>query len=100
MAKRRIIWSPDAKRQLNEILRYYNNRNKSKAYSRKLRNLLQENICLLQKQPYIGKSLNDNYRVLFITHYHLFYEATDDILYIYDIWDGRRNPETIKYYTS
>ncbi|MDR0294908.1 MAG: type II toxin-antitoxin system RelE/ParE family toxin [Prevotellaceae bacterium] len=101
MAKRKIIWSPEASRQFNEILRYYNNRNKSKIYSRKLRNLLQESICLLQKQPRIGKFLSgnyNNYRVLFIARYHLFYEITDSFLYIHDIWDGRRNPENIKYY--
>ena len=98
MAERRIVWAPEARWQINEIFRYYNNRNKSKRYSRKLRNLLQENIRLLQKQPYIGKRLSDNYRVLFVAYYHLFYEATEEFLYIYDIWDGRRNPETIKYY--
>ena len=101
MAKRRIVWSPEARQQINEILRYYANRNKSKIYSRKLRLLLQENIQLLQKQPYLGKRLSDNYdnyRVLFISYYHLFYEVTDNFLYIHDIWDGRRNPENIKYY--
>lgn len=98
MAERRIIWGPEAKKQINEILHYYNNRNKSKTYSRKLRNLLQKNIRLLQKHPHMGKHLSDDYRVLFIAHYHLFYEVTEDFLYIHNIWDGHRNPETVKYY--
>jgi len=100
MAKRRIIWSPEAQRQFNAILRYYNHRNKSKTYSWKLRNLLQENIQLLQKQPYLGKRLSnyDNCRVLLVSHYHLFYEVCNNSVYIHDIWDGRRNPKSIKYY--
>ena len=46
MAKK-IIWTIQAKEELIEILQYWINRNKSKSFSIKLDNLIQEQLSLI-----------------------------------------------------
>ena len=41
---RTIIWTEKAKKELIEILKYWNNRNKSKSFSIKLNNLIEEQL--------------------------------------------------------
>jgi len=53
MAKRRIIWTKTAVEERREILNYWNNRNRSKTYSRKLNKLFSEAAMLLSKHPEI-----------------------------------------------
>jgi plasmid stabilization system protein ParE len=54
MAKR-VIWTENAQRERKEILKYWIERNKSKTYSIKLNNLIEESINLLKTRPDIGK---------------------------------------------
>lgn len=54
----RIIWSLRAEAQLLEILDYWKNRNKSIAYSRKLKRMFLETVRVLARQPYLGRMTN------------------------------------------
>lgn len=95
MAKR-IIWSRQADRVFNEILKYYIDRNGSKVYSRKLNQEILNMISLLSKQPFLGiKTENKNIRVFIKGNYKIFYQIDNEKLVILLVWDSRQDPESI-----
>ena len=97
MAKRKLIWSQNAKIKLFEILDYFNDRNKSKNYSRKLYRKITKGVSILNKFPETGiKSDFESIRGLIIDNYILFYELTDEFIIIHTIWDSRQNPNDLK----
>ena len=51
MAKRKVIWSLNAQKDRKEILQYWKQRNKSAAYSKKLRKLFSKAIEQLRRIP-------------------------------------------------
>lgn len=55
MAKR-LIWTPQAQNNRIEIFEYWNNRNKSKIYSKRLNDIFREHIEIILKYPNIGVS--------------------------------------------
>ncbi|NCA86431.1 MAG: type II toxin-antitoxin system RelE/ParE family toxin [Clostridia bacterium] len=52
-----IFWTQTAKRQSEHIFVYWNNRNKSKSYSKKLNFAIKERIELLKSHPEMGKKI-------------------------------------------
>jgi toxin YoeB len=54
MAKRKIVWSNRAIKRLYGILEFYNQRNKSHTYSKKLYQFLNKQVKILIKFPEIG----------------------------------------------
>ncbi|WP_396169886.1 type II toxin-antitoxin system RelE/ParE family toxin [Flavobacterium sp.] len=98
MVARRIVWSSSAKLQLKTIFEYFNFRNKSKLYSRKLNSLIQTELKTLLQQPNIGKKTNSiNVRGLLVENYYVFYEINETHIIILSVWDTRQNPEKLKY---
>ncbi len=94
---RRIIWSKRAILERQEILLYWIERNKSKSYSIKLNKLINEEIKILAKMPFIGRETDDpNVRIKVIRDYLLFYEIRNNELHILTLWDSRRNPESFQ----
>ncbi len=94
MAKRRIKWSPDAIEDLKSILEYFNNRNKSKKYSKKLYAQIQNDLTQLIDNPSIGKETDINEITCIISsNYELIYKTFDESILVIMIWDCRRNPE-------
>src|SRR5690554_5127905 len=95
MAKR-IVWTVNAQRERREILRYWVERNKSAAYSKKLNKLFKESINLLKIRPESGrKSDIENVRIKIVRDYLIFYETTPDILFILSIWDSHQDPNIL-----
>jgi toxin YoeB len=98
MVARRIVWSSSAKLQLKTIFEYFNFRNKSKLYSRKLNSLIQTELKTLLQQPNIGKKTNSiNVRGLLVENYYVFIEINETHIIILSVWDTRQNPEKLKY---
>lgn len=93
----KVIWSSKARRELIDILEYWNNRNKSSTYSIKLNTLVEEQLQLMLKFPQIGRKTDiTNVYVKVIKDYLLYYEVIEESLYVLTIRDGRRNPKTLK----
>jgi plasmid stabilization system protein ParE len=91
MAMQRIIWSPQAKLDLFEILDYYYKRNGTKTYSIKLNSNFRKVIKLLEKYPQLGLQTDvPNTRVLIQGNYAIFYEIKKDVIEIESIGDCRR----------
>lgn len=73
MAKRKIIWSYQAKIDLFEILDFYYKRNGNKIYSHKLNFKLQKSLKLIQKFPNLGFKTDElNIRAFIESYYTIF----------------------------
>jgi toxin YoeB len=97
MAKR-VIWSEDAFRDKEQIYSYWNNRNKSNLYSRKLNRLFGDTIKSILQMPSIGKNTNiENVKRIIARDFFLIYEESETTLTILRIWDSRQDPDKLKY---
>lgn len=98
MAARRIVWTDSAKLQLKAIFEYFNFKNKSKLYSRKLNSLIQSELKILIHQPTIGKKTTSiHIRGLLVENYYIFYEINEIHIIILAVWDTRQNPKRLNY---
>lgn len=96
MAKRKIIWSPEAKKELKEILKFYHKRNGNKIYSDKLNQEFRETTKHIHDYNSLGHPTDyENVRVITSGVYLIFYEVKKDTIEIFKVWDGRRNPEEL-----
>lgn len=94
---KQIIWSLRAQDDRKEILSYWNNRNKSNAYSKKLNQLFKEAVKLISEFPQIGRPTDiENIRIKIVRDYLIVYEETSIHIHVLTIWDGRRDPEKFK----
>jgi len=94
---RQIIWTEKAQKARIEIFTYWNNRNKSFVYSKKLNELIKLSLQIISKHPLIGKlSDKENVRVKVLRDYLIIYEITLKEIIVLTIWDCRQNPEDLK----
>ncbi|WP_027385044.1 type II toxin-antitoxin system RelE/ParE family toxin [Epilithonimonas caeni] len=97
MAGLKVEWTHFAKKQRDEIFEYWNNRNKSKSYSQKLRITIKEKTDQLKIQPFSGKkTINDTTRMLVFKNYSLIYNIEKETISIISFWENHQNPETLK----
>ena len=97
MAKLNVIWSNRAKIKRFEILSFYNVRNKSKEFPKKLNQRINREIKLLSKSPNIGIRTDiENVRGLIIDNIILYYEVVQNTIIILFLWDSRQNPKDLK----
>ncbi|WP_051220659.1 type II toxin-antitoxin system RelE/ParE family toxin [Flavobacterium filum] len=90
---RRLIWSIEARTSRKNIFDYWNNRNKSKVYSKKLNSLFKENLLIVSKLPEFGNATKyDDTKFIIISHFEIIYKITDTEIVVLDIWDTRQNP--------
>lgn len=93
---RRIIWSKRAEKVFSEILDFYNIRNKSKTYSRKLNSKIKQILNIIIRHPFIGrKTDNENIRVLIKGKYKIFYRIEPEEIVILLVWDTSQNPDNL-----
>ena len=92
-----IIWSNIAISQRNKVFEYWNHRNKSNSYSKKINTEIYKNVDLLKINPLMGKlgSIKP-FRILHLGNYSLVYRQSESVIYIISFWDNRQNPEKLK----
>jgi toxin YoeB len=96
MVKRKIIWSPDANLDFLAILEYFQKRNRSKTYSRKLYLKIRKSVRLLIKHPFLGLQTDDeNIRSLIEGDYAIFYKLDNETIHILSIWDCRQDIDNL-----
>lgn len=95
---KQIIWSRRAQTDRKFIFKYWNERNKSHLYSKKLNELFKEAVKLIADYPEIGKPTdNKNARIKIVRDYLIIYEVDNkDRLLILTIWDSRQNPQKLE----
>ncbi|MCK9206651.1 MAG: type II toxin-antitoxin system RelE/ParE family toxin [Salinivirgaceae bacterium] len=96
MAKSEIVWTRNLEIQLQLILDFFVQRNKSEDYSKKLYKKFKEELKTAAKKPEIGiKTKLDNIRGLIIEDYIIFYEILQDRILVLKVWDCRQNPDNL-----
>lgn len=96
MAKLKLYWSEIAIKQRNHTFEYWNSKNKSSAYTRRLLPLIKERTTTLITFPEMGKTVDfENTRVISLEHFSIFYEIIDDKIIVISFWDNRRNPKEL-----
>ena len=94
---KQIIWSPKALDERKDILTYWNLRNKSNSYSKKLDRLFKEATKIIKSFPKVGKLTDsENVRIKIVRDYLIIYEETENTINILSIWDGRQDPSKLK----
>jgi len=95
---RQIIWGRLAQKERLQILHYWDNRNKSKAFSIKLNRLFKNDLNLVCNYPFIGKPTNKpNIRIKIVREYCLVYEILENKIIVLRVWDSRRNPKDLLF---
>lgn len=92
-----IIWSEKAQKDRVEIFTFYNTRNQSTDYSKKLNGVFNAVIKLISKFPNLGRTTNrENIKVKITGNYSIFYKNLKSELHILTIWDNRRDPNLLE----
>ena len=92
----KINWSEKAQQDRREIFTYWNARNKSTEYSKKLNILFKRRLNYLKEFPTMGRESGyEDIRYLVVRDYLIFYKIYTDSIIILRVWDGRRNPESL-----
>ena len=93
----KIKWTQEAKNQFKEILDYWETRNDSTIYSRKLIKLFDKAVKRLASYPEMGrKTDNHRIRLKIIRDYFLYYSLDESEIVILGIFDMRRDPDYLK----
>ncbi len=93
MARIKVLWTATALKQRNHVFKYWNGRNKSSAYSKKLNKKIKERVNLLKNNPEIGKRTEfKNTRAISLGHYSILYKIISAEIIITGFWDNRQNP--------
>jgi len=96
LAKRIIYWTKTALEQRNFIFSYWNDKNKSTNYSKRLLLLINARSNSLVLFPKIGKQADfKNTHVISIEHFSLFYQLFSNKIIIIAFWDNRRDPKEL-----
>lgn len=72
MAERKVVWTKNAIKNRIDIFDYWNHRNKSKIFSKKLYKEFLEAVNLLKYNPETGIISDYNFRHLLVRDYLLF----------------------------
>jgi len=96
MAKK-IIWTQNALQDRLSILDYWFEIIGNKKYSNYLDLCFREAAEIISKYPQAGRySQQANCRFIVKENYLLFYSESENDIFMLAIFDGRRNPESIK----
>lgn len=97
MAKRKVNWSKNALDDLLEIIEYYNNRNKSKAYSQKLSKEIKFKLQTIDFTIALPQKTSVE-NLFYFTHNHISvcFEILGNNLKVQLIIDDRRSPKLLK----
>jgi toxin YoeB len=91
---RRLIWPVEARNSRKNIFDYWNNRNKSKVYSRKLNFLFNTNLKIVIQLPEFGKpTFREDSKFIIVNHFEIIYKITPNEIVVLDIWDTRQNSQ-------
>lgn len=88
-----IVWSTKAASDLKNIIEFWNSKNKSTTYSKKLILLIQNKLKQISENPFSGINTDlHNVRSILFENYYLHYSFTSNKILVLRIWDVRQNP--------
>lgn len=75
-------------------MEFYNKRNGSKQYSKKLNQQIKNSLDKILNNPQIGIATQEaDVRVLIVGNYEVVYQISQQQIVVVMIWDSRQNPE-------
>ena len=97
MAKRTIVWLDFAKQDRKDIYSYWNSRNKSISYSKKLQQAVVKSYAIIDRSPLANPSFgnSDERFILIASNYLLVYSFNYTYIIIHAFWDARQNPDKL-----
>lgn len=97
MAERRIVWTRVADIQLVGVLEYWNTRNKSSAYSKKLMRAVIKVTDQIANSPNLFRAADfEDARVATVRkNFSLFYRVEEDSIIVLAFWDNRQDPKEL-----
>lgn len=92
-----ITWTQKAEKQLNQTLLYWNNRNKSNSYSKKLLKEIKKREIYLTENPNSGITIGYDsiLKISVLRVFSLIYKFKEEKISL-AFWDNRRNPENLE----
>jgi len=91
-----IFWTKNAVQQRNYVFDYWNKRNGSLNYSKKLNSAIKERITLLKNNSKLGKKSNfKDIRVISLKHYSILYKIDNSKIIITGFWDNRQSAKKL-----
>jgi plasmid stabilization system protein ParE len=92
----KVAWTELALYQFDDALDYWDEHNKSTAYSKKLRAKVKSQIQFLKEFPYSGRqSVYVSARYVVIDRYSIFYRIDDDVIHILAFWHNSQEPDKL-----
>jgi len=90
-----IVYSPQFADSLETILNFFDERNGSNRFSRKLMKMIHRQIRMLSTMPEIGR-LTDfpNVRIIYIERFGIEYQIRDKVILIINIYNCQTDPDT------
>lgn len=94
----KIIWTNFAKQELKQIHDYYKNKASDKV-AKKIVREIKSSVEILNEHQLAGQveeylvALNLSHRYILSGNYKVIYRIEEDIIYITDVFDTRRNPK-------
>jgi|SaaInl0LU_22_DNA_1037365.scaffolds.fasta_scaffold78087_1 plasmid stabilization system protein ParE len=96
MARLKLFWTETALNQRTDTFKFWNDKNNSNLYSKRLALIIKDRTDRLLVFPEIDRKINfKNIRVISIEHFSLFYEIVEDKIVITSFWDNRRDPKKL-----
>ncbi|PTX60940.1 plasmid stabilization system protein ParE [Kordia periserrulae] len=97
MDELKLFWTATAEKQRDYIFEYWNQRNKSNSYSKKLNLAIRERTKILKKQPEIGKEIQFKMlRLVSLKHYSIIYKLEKSAIIIVAFWDNRQDAKKLR----
>lgn len=97
MVERKIIWTATADKQLQLILDYWLERNKSAEYPNKILQLVDEYVEQIAIRPDSYRlTEHRNNRVCVMGTFSIYFKCIKSIVFITSFWDNRQNPKKLK----
>ncbi len=98
MVRKKLIWSKVARQRLVEVLEFFNNRNRSNNYSKKLYKNIQVALKRVCNQSLIGRqSEKKGIHFIIVSDYLIFYKITNNVIEVVTFWDTRQDPAKLVY---
>ncbi len=97
MAERKIVWTATADMQLQCILEYWLNKNKSTKYPTKILRLVDEYVEHISNRPNSFRlTEHSGTRICVIGTFSIYFKTINHIIYITCFWDNRQNPKRLR----
>lgn len=89
-----ISYAPQFVENLEAILKFYDERNGSDVFSKKLMKMIHRQIGILKTMPEIGRLTNfPGLRILFVERFGIVYQIRNKVVLIIDIYSCETNPK-------